>query len=72
MSKPLTFDQWNRGEKAEEPRVFTATLEASQMVHKVVGVEPSVWTADVQRLETFRRQCLCDPPYKKPGWRPKA
>ena len=67
--KPLTFDEWNRGAQQQIVKSDEMTL------HVAVGhleAQRSIWTADVQRLETFRRQCLVQkPPYKQPGWRPK-
>ena len=65
--KPLTFDEWNTGKKGETELLVPPVYQPVTR-----GLDITVWTADVQRLETFRRQCLVQkPPYKQPGWRPK-
>lgn len=79
----MNFTEWAKGTKAkdeallEAPHIPTvdqtiiAPLHPREAVDRALKNGSSVWTPEVQAVETFRRRCLCDPPYKKPGWRPK-
>lgn len=49
-----------------------APLAAREAVDRALTNGSTVWTPEVQALEAFRQGRLCRPPYKKPGWRPKA
>ena len=75
--KAMTFDEWNKGKKAEKDTITLAAeyrpVEPAYPPEKIVKVPGlSVWTPEHQQLETFRRQRLVQrPPYKQPGWRPK-
>lgn len=79
----MNFNEWNKGQKVDPPtsiepivpdidHTTLAKLNSlNEAIEKSFGYS-SVWTPEVQAVETFRRRCLCRPPYKQPGWRPKA
>lgn len=79
----MNFTEWAKGTKAKDAllldptvpdvdQTIIAPLHPREAVDRALKNGSSVWTPEVQALETFRRSRLCDPPYKKPGWRPKA
>lgn len=49
-----------------------APLTTREEVDQFLKNGSTVWTPGGQALETFRQRRLCKPPYKSPGWRPKA
>lgn len=81
----MTFDEYVRGKVVKSPPVPYQTLTSPPPIDQTIiapltsrealdGELPngsSVWTPEVQALETFRQSRLCKPPYKRPGWRPK-
>ena len=84
----MTFDEWNRQCKPivkglgplpvndlvppaiDSTRI--APLTSREALDRALPNGSAVWTPEVQALETFRQSRLCKPPYKRPGWRPKA
>lgn len=53
-------------------QTIIAPLAARDEIDRALPNGSSVWTPEVQALEAFRQSRLCRPPYKKPGWRPRA
>lgn len=83
----MTFDEYNLGVKMKghvvkglmvepiPPAIDTtiiAPLTTREEVDQFLKNGSTVWTPGGQALETFRQRRLCKPPYKSPGWRPKA